>query len=286
MSTGCDYSFARPSMAQLKSCGVTWVGRYLTGSGKALTAPERDEIHGAGLGIVLIFEAGVANAQGAASQGYADGSSAKAAADALGAPPDVAIYWTVDEGAPASPAIQSYGKAFAAAIQPHPAGVYADGSILDDANHQGYAEWLWQTNATAWPGGRYPSAHIYQGQSGLGGDIDMDEATVPAFGAWPPAPAQGSPAAPAAQPTTYAEDNVQNIPVHIPALDNQGNGYVDVPGVAGKVVSVKLNAADPATHGYTAVARWESCAIGADERVVIVGGVPGGELDLNVWAVS
>lgn len=274
-TTGCDYSFARPSMAELKAVGVTFVMRYLTGQGKALTAAERDEILGAGLALGLVFEAGSGNASLGASQGAADGGVAKAAADALDAPDGVAIYFTVDEGVAMSSAIRDYARAFESSISPHMLGVYADGSILADAHDNSWAVWLWQTGSMAWPGGRYSQSDMYQGGPGLNGQVDMDTA-ITSCGLWQPVTA----------PTTYQGDKMQNIPIHIAALDGQGNGWEDVPGQAGKVVSVKFNGADPTQHGYIGIPRWSSLSVGTAERVVIEGGVPGGELDINVWVVT
>ncbi|SRR6266702_1521459 len=87
-----------------------------------------------------------------------------------------------------------------------------------------------------------------------------------------------------APPVHYQEDNVTKIPVHIPALDDQGNGNFMVPGVADRVVSVKMNGSD--AGGYVPPPRWDSFAIGADEKVKLYGGTPHGELDLTVWVVG
>jgi len=87
-----------------------------------------------------------------------------------------------------------------------------------------------------------------------------------------------------APPVHYQEDNVTKIPVHIPALDDQGNGNFMVPGVAGRVVSVKMNGSD--AGGYVPPPRWDSFAIGPDEKVKLYGGTPHGVLDLTVWVVG
>lgn len=86
-------------------------------------------------------------------------------------------------------------------------------------------------------------------------------------------------------PTEWSDD-MQAVPVHIPALDGQGNGWVTVPGAAGRVVSVKMNGADPEAHGYLGIPRWSALDWAADARVVIEGGAPNGELDLTVWLAA
>lgn len=117
---GADYSFARPSMSSLTSLGVRWVGRYLTGTGKALTVPERDELHAAGVGIVAIFEAGASDAIRGAGQGSIDGQQARAAAQALGFPASTVIYWTVDQDTRDLIDVEAYGRAFAGREAPGP----------------------------------------------------------------------------------------------------------------------------------------------------------------------
>jgi GH25 family lysozyme M1 (1,4-beta-N-acetylmuramidase) len=85
-------------------------------------------------------------------------------------------------------------------------------------------------------------------------------------------------------PVHYQEDNVTGIPIHIPALDDQGNGNIMIPGVAGRVVSVKMNGSD--AGGYIPPPKWDSFAIGPDEKVKLYGGTPHGELDLTVWVAG
>ena len=75
-------------------------------------------------------------------------------------------------------------------------------------------------------------------------------------------------------------------PIHVAALDDQGNGYVVVPAAAGKVVSVRFNGGLPQQNGYHPPPRWDSDTVGADEQVNIYGGSPHGVLDLDVWVVG
>src|SRR6266702_2738436 len=48
-------------------------------------------------------------------------------------------------------------------------------------------------------------------------------------------------APPVVPPVHYQEDNVTKIGVHVPTLDDQGNGNIPIPGVAGRLVAVSVN---------------------------------------------
>jgi hypothetical protein len=68
---GVDYSFARPNLKKLHDLGYRFVGRYVTGRGKALTRDELKAIHAAGLALgPLYFEAGGNRAR----SGWGDGT--------------------------------------------------------------------------------------------------------------------------------------------------------------------------------------------------------------------
>lgn len=286
---GADYSFARPSMSSLTSLGVRWVGRYLTGAGKALTVPERDELHAAGVGIVAIFEAGASDAIRGAGQGSIDGQQARAAAQALGFPASTVIYWTVDQDTRDLIDVEAYGRAFAGAAAPYLVGDYAEGLILADGGVP--VSKRWQTSATGWSGGRYGSADIYQGGQALGGDIDLNETTTDDFGAWWPqsaAPAATQPAAapihPDAPPTNWS-DNMVSEPHQIPIVDALGNGAITVPGGAGRVVNMTVHIA----NGYPQTPKVSGVTDKPDGSSVITfaGGSPGsGPWDVTVWLAA
>jgi hypothetical protein len=95
------------------------------------------------------------------------------------------------------------------------------------------------------------------------------------------------PAPPPAAPVHFEGDHMTKLSVHVPTLDDQGNGSVPIPGVAGRVVSVMLNGNDPNHEGYDGNrATFESSARGSDELLVIQGGKPHTGFDVNVWVTG
>lgn len=290
---GADESFAREDPATLKANGITWLARYLTGAGKALTMAEAESLHAAGLGIVLTFEAGAADALAGAAQGRLDGQAAKAAADAIGAPAGAAIYFTVDTDTADLTDVEAYGRAFAAAISPHPCGVYAEGAILTDLVHLGVAVYTWQTDATAWQGGVDQQADIIQGPGALGGQIDLDTTTAD-FGAWWPAGAvpqpqpAPAPAPPAVTTIDLGEDDMKLSGITCPASGPDGKGWTllgdcGLPGMAGKVGAVTFNGNNPPTDGgYPSIPLFGISDRGDDVLLEWTGAAPGARFGVRV----
>jgi GH25 family lysozyme M1 (1,4-beta-N-acetylmuramidase) len=90
-----------------------------------------------------------------------------------------------------------------------------------------------------------------------------------------------------APPVHYQEDNVTKVSVHVPTLDDQGNGNVPIPGVAGRVVAVNLNGNDPNHEGYAGLKPFFSWSDrGSDVLLVIEGGKPHTGFDLNAWVAG
>jgi hypothetical protein len=109
----------------------------------------------------------------------------------------------------------------------------------------------------------------------MGRNLDQSILSDSFFGA---APSQS------AKPITTKGDDVTRYPLHIDALDAQGNGWEIVTGAAGRICGIVANGADPRTHGYVSMPKSLSAFDdGADAVVVIEGGTPHGELDVNVW---
>jgi hypothetical protein len=88
--------------------------------------------------------------------------------------------------------------------------------------------------------------------------------------------------------TTYPGDNVRSTEFHQIRLDDQGNGWVDVPGVpASTVVSVAFNGQDPVSnHGYDTPPTWDREDIAGHARVNLHGGPAKGLLDFTVWSAG
>lgn len=88
-------------------------------------------------------------------------------------------------------------------------------------------------------------------------------------------------------PVHFKEDNVTKLSAKVPPLDDQGNGYITIPGVAGRVVSVAVNGNDPAHQGYDGIRpsfSWSDR--GSDVLLVIQGGKPHVGFDVAVWAAN
>lgn len=124
---GADYAWTHPSVAALKAAGVRWVGRYLSHDpSKNLSAEERDELHGNGIAIMLIWESTGTDARAGEPAGLADGAYAREQAAALGAPHEAALYatmdWDVQSGD--APAVESYLRGYQRRAAPFLAGGY------------------------------------------------------------------------------------------------------------------------------------------------------------------
>lgn len=159
-----DYAWTHPNPAAIKAAGYMGVIRYLsTDPTKNITAAEAAALHAAGLGILLVWEAGGQNALGGANQGNVDGTQARVEAGALGYPTWCPVFAAVDfDVQPAQyPAVDAYFAAFAAAAG-HPEGDYGSFALLNHmaaADHE--VKFYWQTSA--WSGTTVsPLAHLYQ----------------------------------------------------------------------------------------------------------------------------
>lgn len=185
MAKWIDYSFARPDPAAIRAAGYSGVCRYLTGQGKALTASERDALFAAGLDLLLNFEQNADNAKGGYAQGLKDGKAAANAADALGAPRGMAIYFSVDYDTAASyPAVvANYLKGCAAGMAGrYEMGVYGSYYVVHGAMADGQAKYGWTT--VAWSYG-HKAGHIFQtGEQTFSHGADIDEPLQADIGSW------------------------------------------------------------------------------------------------------
>ena len=127
--------------------GIGLVLRYL----KNLTVTEVAALHGAGLLVGLIFETGAERALLGAAAGEEDGVLALRQAQALGAPPSVGIYATVDDdvGAAQLAAVEAYFLAFGGCLRGKARlGAYGSGLVLRTVK----AELSWLAGASGWTG--------------------------------------------------------------------------------------------------------------------------------------
>lgn len=192
-AAGADYAFTHPSPAALKAAGITFVCRYLsTDPAKDINATELAALHEAGISVVLNWETTADFTLGGASRGMVDARSARAQANALGAPGSIPIYYSADFDVTSSQiaTVLDYlhGAADAEGSKSL-VGVYGGYAVVKAAIDAGFLGW----QTYAWSGGQWdPRAVIRQTHNGqdIGGvSIDLDEAVAAEFGQWAPATA-------------------------------------------------------------------------------------------------
>lgn len=187
---GVDYAFGRITGHILRESGIAFVCRYLSHDpAKNLTAAEVKDLHGAGIGIVLVWESGGGRAADGELAGIEDAHAALAEAEGLGVPGDVPIYFAVDFDALSSQmaAIHAYFIGVRSVLGYRRTGVY--GGIHVVQSIQGlHGKYGWQT--LAWSAGQLaPAAQLYQFSNdhtvdGVG--VDFDRAEHSDYGAWQP----------------------------------------------------------------------------------------------------
>lgn len=190
---GCDYSFSKPTPAQLRAAGMRFVIRYIgtPQSAKNLTRAEADALQAAGLALVSNYEAGNAGwMQGGYAAGVAAANAAHPDAVRCGMPPTRPIYFSADYNATLDqyktqikPCLEGAGSVLGG---PGRVGVYGSVYVVTWAMQDGVADWGWQTYA--WSQGQwYPNAQLQQWKNGqpLGsGTVDYDRALVGDYGQW------------------------------------------------------------------------------------------------------
>lgn len=188
-NSGADYSWYRPSDAELSGANVSFVSRYLVpksfGNGKALTAAEASHLRSRGVVILLNFELATAGASGGYSSGVRDAARAELARVEVGAPANLPIYFSVDFDATdtLNPVLDYLAGAASVLGKPR-VGVYGGYATVNAAFNAGYV-YGWQTYA--WSRGKWDlRAQVRQTANGVlfRGQGDRDIATIDAFGGW------------------------------------------------------------------------------------------------------
>jgi hypothetical protein len=162
---GVDYAWGRPGTAALKRAGVKFVCRYLSHdtTGKNLTRSEADQLSGAGIWIVVVWESTAKRALSGHAAGVADAETAGQQA-----------------------AINSYLDGAASVLGRSRVGLYGGYYVVKRSLDAHKATWAWQTYA--WSGGHWDSrAHIQQYSNdhvinGVG--VDYDRAVKDDYGQW------------------------------------------------------------------------------------------------------
>jgi Domain of unknown function (DUF1906) len=246
--TAVDFSFARPTIAQLRAADVTLVIRYLTGSGKAIDLPELTSYLSNGIEVAFVFEVGATDAQGDETAGIEYASQARSAMSKLGVS-DCPIYFAVDQDITPSAAVP-YFQGINTILPASLVGVYGEGALCQLLDTDGLAEWFWQSESTSFPGNfnALSITHLWQkyNASPIAG-TDLDEILKADVGQWPrptpPAPA------PVPVPTDYPGDNVKSYPITCEI--SNGEGWTPLPAgvTAAQVITVTTVDLDPPSIG-------------------------------------
>ena len=199
---GLDYPWApHPSTSALNAAGYKFVIRYLSNDPtKNLTAAEAQQLNAAGIAVVCNWEAATMAPMNGFSQGVTDATTAQQQAAACGAPPDRPIYFSVDWDVQSSDmtAVNAYFDGVASVIGTARTGAYSSYDALGWLLGSGRIKWAWQSESTAFSGGRnanpYPGIQLWQTGSLTfdGADCDKDQAFTDDFGQWPRVYGQGS----------------------------------------------------------------------------------------------
>lgn len=210
---GVDYSYGRPNYALLAGLGYRFAVRYQHPNrrhAKVLQAAERDELHGHGMGILLVWEINEARPLAGAQAGADDGRQACERAYELGYPPALPILCAFDTNI--DPRLypreagqaRSYGHAFADAATPYGFGVYGDTDVIE--MFRGVSVLNWLPNASSWStpaSAAQQLVHVRQGrQQTIAGCVCDPNTVVRPINSWLPTadPAPSVPFPPTIQP--------------------------------------------------------------------------------------
>lgn len=199
MTLGLDYSAGRPSAAQIRAAGYSFVVRYLDnglGSGRInINAAEFAELTAGGVAVALVWETQATRASAGQAAGAADAAAAKQAARDIGAdgwPIYLAVDFDTPDYAPKTSdplaklgPVGAYLQGARSVLPLERCGVYGSFYVVSRAlDAGGLVSLAWQT--LAWSGGQTdPRANLIQrlGTVLVGGvGCDVNEARTAQFG--------------------------------------------------------------------------------------------------------
>lgn len=187
----CSTKLTQQTASQLKSLGVTHVGRYLSKNVKGITATEAAIIKAAGLNIVSIYENGsTVISHFTPAQASMDLNDAYNLAKAIGQPEVAgnAIYFTVDfDAQPADmPAILAYFQAIKKQLTSYKVGAYGSATTINYLKAHNAVDYYWQTYA--WSVGvqcNFINLYQYKNDTTLASvSVDFNELVTDDVGAW------------------------------------------------------------------------------------------------------
>lgn len=175
-----DFSFARYTVAQLKSAGVTAVIRYLTGPGKAISPIELAADLMGGLQVVLAFENNATDASGGYSTGQAYAIQANSALTTLSLPTSTPVYFAADTDYPNPSDAVPYYQGIASVRPGSGNGCYGEAKLIDICMAYGLVHFGWESESSSFPGNGAldPNVALWQRVTGAplsGTDLDLVE---------------------------------------------------------------------------------------------------------------
>jgi hypothetical protein len=214
-ATGIDIAWDRPTIAEIKATGATWVARYFSNDPtKNLTAAEVRDYRAAGLGIVTVWESTAARALEGSGAGVTDAHTAWSQRAGVGLPDTTVVHFAVDTDTDWA-AVEPYFRGVQSVLGSSRTGVYGGLRVIQGAHAAGL-RYLWQT--VAWSGGVWaPYATIRQpGGTTLSGGADYDIAEVADFGQYP----RPVPPPPVSAPSYLEEEVLAYLPPLAPHADS------------------------------------------------------------------
>jgi peptidoglycan hydrolase-like protein with peptidoglycan-binding domain len=247
MSEGVDFSWDKPTVAQLKAAGKSFVGVYLNDPGsKGITAAQLKAYLDGGIGVYLIWEGSGAETKNGAAGGTAAGASAKSLLAALGLPASTNVFYAVDYDVTTQLATIDAFLNAASAAQGHKASVYGEFDVIE---HCVGATAAYGFQTYAWSHGKVSSkTAVYQylnGQSLAGNTVDLNRNLKTDFGA-----VNGK----TLGASTAASNSGSNITSR-PTADIQKLVGATPDGIYGPDTTAKVKAWQKA-HGLTADGIW------------------------------
>ena len=165
---GFDCYAGTLTQAQLvaaKAAGYTFIMHYYGGSaGKDLTRASAVATSDLGMWCGAVYEVNGNSFSG--DQGVIDAQAAFQFAQNVGQPTGSCIYFAVDTGIGAGPAVLAYFASVASILRPagYKVGAYGPGAVLQATLAAGTVDYDWLGGAMGWPGSRgYQGAALVQG---------------------------------------------------------------------------------------------------------------------------
>lgn len=149
-----DYSWARPTIADLKAAGITDVFRYVGPPqwGKTIIQAEYDSLVAGDIRVWLTFENRADDCAGGCTAGR---TNAALATKYVPSGYEGPIFFACDEslsGRPLAIAVEYLHGACISMGSPAKTGVYGEGALLQAVKDAGYAGFFWQSASTSFPG--------------------------------------------------------------------------------------------------------------------------------------